>query len=263
MVQARFKEHGEERKQYLRLSNVGKPLRQLWYDLKGFKGEVLSPETKLKFMYGDLIEQLFLFLAAEAGHEVTHQQEKVEFDGVQGSIDCIVDGVLIDVKSCSSHSFEKFQNGSLLYDDPFGYIAQLTGYKQALGIERAVFVAIDKVSGKICLFELTDEVSKKYNLSKKIKEVREVLSKDIPPKRCYEPKPVSKTDKTGNLVLATGCSYCSHKMECFKDSNNGKGLQVRFYSSGPKFFVDLKKEPRLKNDNQEEGNSFETFPTRN
>lgn len=258
MVADRFKRHGEERIPKLYLSNVGKPLRQLWYELNGYKGEQLTPETKFKFLYGDVIEELFLFLAVEAGHEVTDLQKRIELDGVSGKIDAIIDGVLVDVKSASSRSFEKFQNSKLIEDDPFGYIAQLTGYKQALGVKRAAFIAIDKVSGKICTLEITDQMAKDYNVSKRITTVKQAIVSKVPPNRCYEPKPISKTDKSGNLILSTGCNYCGHKVECWKDSNDGAGLQLRFYSSGPKWFTKMVKEPRLKYDTE----SFESFPVK-
>jgi hypothetical protein len=257
MVADRFLKHGEERLPRLSMSNIGKPLRQLWYEMNGYKGETLTPETKFKFLYGDLIEELFLFMAVEAGHDVQELQTQVNFDGIPGKIDAVIDGVLIDVKSCSSRSFDKFQTGSLVTDDPFGYIAQLSGYKQALGIKRAAFIAIDKVTGKICVFELTDDMVKGYDVSKRIKTVRDTVVLSSPPARCYEPKPVSKTDKSLNLILGTGCSYCSHKFTCWADSNGGKGLQVRYYSSGPKFFTSLIKEPRLKSEAE-----FESFPVK-
>lgn len=255
MVVDRLKRNDKERQPKLYLSNVGKPLRQLWYELTGYKGEPLSSETKTKFLYGSIIEELFIFLAIEAGHKVTDLQKRIEYDGVSGKIDCIIDDVLVDVKSCSTRSFEKFENGSLLHNDPFGYVAQLTGYANALGVERAAFIAIDKVTGKICIFELTNEMRKKYDLSKRIATVREALQGGSPPARCFEPVPISKKDKSGNLVLGTTCSYCAFKKECHKDSNEGKGLQIRFYSSGPKFFTKILREPRLKS-NQED---FEEF----
>lgn len=256
---SRFLEYSEERKPALRLSNVGRPFRQLYYEMKGYKGEPLSPQTKFKFLYGSLLEELVLFLAKEAGHEVTREQEECEVDGVKGHIDGFVDGVLIDAKSCSTRSFEKFEKGTVLTDDPFGYIAQLSGYAQALKAERAAFLPIDKVVGKIITFELTQDVRDKYDISKRIADQRKSLASDILPPRCYEPKPISKTDKSGNLVLAIGCSYCGHRIHCWSDSNEGQGLQTRFYSSGPKHFVKIVKEPRLKSNTEE---FYEPFPTK-
>lgn len=258
LVADQFERYLEERQPKLYLSNVGKPLRQLWYDLKGFKGEPLSAETKLKFIYGNLIEELFIFLAKEAGHKVEFLQERVEYEGVSGKIDAIIDDVLIDVKSCSTQSFRKFEVGSLLHDDPFGYIAQLTGYAKATNSKRAAFIAIDKVLGKICTFELTQEVMNGYDLSGRIKEVRRAIESSSEPNRCYEPKPVSKQDRSGNLVLGSGCSYCSHKQYCWRDANEGKGLLLRHYSNGPRWFTRLVKEPRLNNSYNE--TSTDQFP---
>ena len=85
----------------IRFSSLGKGDRQLWYDSQGFEKEELTAKTYFKFLYGDVIEQLVLFLCKEAGHEVTHEQEEIEVDGVLGHIDAIIDGVVVDVKSAS------------------------------------------------------------------------------------------------------------------------------------------------------------------
>lgn len=254
-VRDRFIDYGVDREPTLRMSNLGKPLRQLWYDLKGYKGEPLSPETRLKFLYGAILEELFLYLAIQAGHTVERMQEKVEYDGVPGHIDAIIDGVLIDVKSCSTYSFAKFSSGSLLIDgnDPFGYVGQLSAYKEALKAERAAFIAIDKTVGKICSLELPASIS--YPLSEKISATREVLQFAVPPARCYEDVP---DNKSGNRKLAVGCSYCAHKSRCWEDSNEGQGLQVRYFSTGPRYFTKLVKEPRI-NKNSNEDDTFESF----
>lgn len=252
----RFLEYSEERKPELYLSNVGWPSRKLFYTMKGYKGEVLPPEAKFKFLYGSLLESLVIFLAREAGHDVRDDQKKVEVDDVRGRIDVYIDDVLTDVKSCSSRSFEKFKSGRILTDDPFGYIGQLSGYAEAEGAKRAAFLPIDKVTGALAIFELTPEVRNQYNIRRKIAEQKEMLKSDTPPERCYKPQPVSKKDKTGNLILGTGCSYCEHKIRCWSDANDGKGLLLRHYSSGPKWFTTLLKEPRLKYE------EYEEFPTK-
>jgi len=253
----RFKEHGQERKPVLRMSNLGRPLRQLYYELKGVPSEPLSVSTRFKFMYGDILEEVFLFLAREAGHEVTDEQKYIEVDGVPGHIDGKIDGVLIDAKSCSPHSFKKFKSGEILTDDPFGYIAQLTGYAKAEKAERAAFIAIDKVGGHICVYEIPREQLDSYDVPGRIRTVREAVAGDSEPERCYQPVPVSSKDKTGNLCLPIPCSYCGWKEHCWRDSNDGKGLQMRQYSTGPRFFTKIVKEPKLKYDN-----SREEFPSK-
>ena len=112
----------------LRMSNIGKKDRQLWYSYNGYKGEELMPHTRIKFLYGHLIEEMVLALTKLAGHDVTDEQKQAEVDGIKGSMDCKIDGVLTDVKSASPYGFKKFKDGSLINDDPFGYVDQIKGY---------------------------------------------------------------------------------------------------------------------------------------
>lgn len=212
----------------LRMSNIGKPCtRALWYEIKGnVKGEPLSPETKLKFMVGDIVEAVILYLAKEAGHTVTLQQKEIEIDGIRGHIDAVIDGELVDVKSTTSMGIKKFADGSLAEDDPFGYISQISGYANALGKKTGTFLAFDKSAGDLVTYthyELEDT-------SKKIANVKEVLAKDAPPPRPFDPA----YDKTaGRKKLGINCSYCSFKEHCWAD----RGLDIQFKSGKPVFYL--------------------------
>lgn len=44
----RFLEYAQERQPKLYLSNIGKPICQLWFELNGYKGEPFPPEAKMK-----------------------------------------------------------------------------------------------------------------------------------------------------------------------------------------------------------------------
>lgn len=239
MMIKRFKDH--DREPSLRMSNIGRPLRQLWYELRGQPGEKLSGQTKFKFLYGDLLESLGLYLSEAAGHKVERLQEEIEVDGIKGHIDAVIDGVLIDIKSCSSYSFNKFKYGTLFDDDAFGYVAQLSGYAHALGLP-AAWIAIDKVSGEICILELPKDKIDKYDVRKRIQTCRSTVDLGVEPERCYEDV---ADGKSGNRKLGVGCSYCSYKWHCWRDSNGGKGLQVYTYSTGPKYLTVVSKEPRV------------------
>lgn len=238
----RFAEYGEDRKPYLRLSNVGRPLRQLWFELKsGLVGEALSPSTKMKFLFGDFLEALLIALAIEAGHEVTGFQKEVSVDGVKGRLDVYIDTILIDCKSASSFSFKKFLNGGLRSDDPFGYIGQLAGYSAADGDPDAAFFVIDKTLGHICLDRYSKEELQEYDIRRRIPEVRKVLSKEQPPSAlCYEPEPEGKS---GNFRLPVGCSYCPHKFNCYEQQ--GVKLRTFYYANGPVYLTHVAKEPRV------------------
>jgi len=227
-----------EKEGQLRMSVIGKPARQLWYDKhspKDRKDE--DAGLNLKFLYGHIIEHLILYLAELAGHKVEDQQKKVEVDGVKGHIDSKIDGEICDVKSASSFSFKKFKSGELVGDDPFGYHAQLSGYETANGTKEGGFLVVDKSSGDICFYKPEDMA--KPNVKSLIKELRTTLEKDTPPEKCYE----FKTEKNGNKTLAVGCMFCPHKWECHSDTNNGKGLRVFKYSNKNVMLADVVKQP--------------------
>ncbi len=231
----------EDRQPTLRMSNLGRPLRQLVYELLGYKGEELKGGTLLKFLYGDLTEAMIICLAEAAGHKVANLQREIVVDGIVGHTDCEIDDVLFDVKSCSSFSFSKFKDGSLLQPgkDPFGYVAQLTGYKEVVKLP-AAWLAFDKVHGDMCVLRLPEE--SRYDVQGRIKEVRETVASGTLPERCYSDVPYQKS---GNTKLDTGCSYCGFRFECWKDSNDGAGLKTYVYASGPVYLTKVVKEPRV------------------
>lgn len=229
--------------QVLRFSSLGKKDRQLWYSANmPEKAEKLTGKTKMKFLIGDLYEILLLFLAKESGHEVTDTQLTVTEDGVDGHIDAFIDGVLVDVKSASPYSFEKFKSGGYLFDDAFGYIPQLSGYAHKTKATRAGFLVGNKVDGDVAYVELSPHDIKANPPGPRITHLRGVISDESPPPRCY---PAVPEGKSGNLKLGVGCSYCPFKDECWSDANGGTGLRKFFYSRGPVWLTTVKKEPRV------------------
>jgi len=229
---------------YLRMSNLGKGDRQLWYDIKGgVPSDTLSAHTRIKFLFGDILELLLIFLAEESGHVVTHKQEEVNVDGVVGHLDAVIDGVVVDCKSASSPSFKKFQAGGLQDNDPFGYMEQLAGYVEATpDASGGGFLAIDKQLGHICFDYYDRDVLDTYRIRERISDIREVLASDTEPDHCYTPV---DDGASGNQVLGTNCSYCPHKFRCWRDVNDGFGLRTFLYSNGPRYFTTVIKEPRV------------------
>jgi hypothetical protein len=227
----------------LRFSSLGRPDRQLWYAKHApSEAERMLPKTYFKFLYGDVIELLLLFLAKEAGHEVTHEQFEVEIDGVKGHVDAVIDGVTVDAKSASPYSFGKFISGKYKTDDPFGYVKQLPGYRKALGTERAGFLVANKVHGDIAFVEVDSETLAANEPEPRIQHLNKVLASETEPDRCYEDV---EFGKGGNRVLGIGCSYCAFRNHCWRDANDGQGLITYNYSTGPKFFTQVEKEPRV------------------
>ena len=223
----------------LRLSAIGKPDRQLWYDVNTeTTEEKLPPSTRIKFLYGYILEELLLLCASIAGHTVEAQQKEVTVEGVLGHQDAVIDGVLVDCKSASGFSFKKFESNTIADDDPFGYMAQISAYAQANGISEAAFLVIDKSTGKICLTPVHS--MEMVNASSRIKHLKEVVKGSNIPSRCYAAVP---DGKSGNLKLAVGCVYCRHKGVCWSDANQGKGIRTFKYSNGTRELVEVVKTP--------------------
>ena len=223
----------------LRLSAIGKPDRQLWYDVNTKRDAIpLKASTRIKFLYGYILEEFLLLCSAIAGHKVTDQQKEVEIEGVIGHQDSMIDGVLVDCKSASGNSFHKFKNNNLLEEDPFGYIAQISAYAEANGVDEAAFLAIDKSTGEICLTPVHSV--EMINAKERIKFLKGMVTDSSIPDRCYSAVP---DGKSGNLKLPFGCVYCGHKKECWSDVNQGRGIRVFQYAKGKRYLVQVGKEP--------------------
>lgn len=223
----------------IRFSSLGKPNRQIWMDSHPDpeNEEPMPAKTYLKFLYGDVIEQLYLYLAKEAGHSVTDEQREIEVDGIKGHIDAIIDGTVVDVKSASSYGYTKFATNTVEQDDPFGYVAQLAGYASVLTPDKeAAWWAVDKSSGDNCISELSKMTIKYHPPAERITHLKEVVASDTPPELCYEPVP---DGKSGNMKLPVGCSYCKHKFRCHP------GLRTFLYSTGPRFLTTVVREPEV------------------
>jgi hypothetical protein len=235
-VKQALSEAGTTREAGLRMSNIGTKDRRLWMDKKYGASQDISPQNHIKFLFGHMLEALLVLLAKEAGHSVTDQQTTLDIDGVPGHSDGKFDGVPLDLKSASTYAFTKYKKGGVLRNDQWGYAYQLGAYDQAdtKEHEECGWLIIDKQHGELFL-DLYDPVEMP-NAKERIKELREVLESNTEPPLCEEPY----TDNQGNTQIAKGCTYCPHKTKCFLD------MRVFRYSTNDAFYIDLKKEPRVK-----------------
>ena len=223
------------KKFYLRMSNIGKPARQLWFENKYEREDrAIAPHTFIKFLYGHLLEEIVLLLVRLAKHKVTDEQKEVEVSGIKGHIDCKIDNEVVDIKSASGFSFAKFKNETLREDDPFGYIAQLTGYENAEGTNHGGLLVINKESGELTLYR-PEELDKPVTRMM-IEGLQRELKLDEPPPLCYAP--VSDGSK-GNMRLARNCVYCPFKFKCFEN------LRVFKYAKGPQYLTRVVSTPRV------------------
>ncbi len=226
----------------LRMSNIGKPCqRQLWYEVNTPNDkEALSAAVKTKFLFGDILEDLLLFLCGVSGHTVSGRQDTQEISGIKGHRDCIIDGVLVDVKSASSYSFRKFESHLSPSEDSFGYITQLQSYLHAgqrdplvTDKRRGAFLVIDKTLGHICL---DFHEYKPYDWESEYERRKEMVSLRTPPPRGFREVPEGKS---GNRKLGVECSYCPFKHSCYPN------LRVFNYYNGPTFLTHVVREPNV------------------
>ena len=225
----------------LRMSNVGKPARQLWYDMRSEQAAFQhNPSTQIKFLYGHILEELLLLLVRLAGHTVTDEQKEVVVEGITGHMDCKIDGEVVDIKTASGFAFKKFSEGTLAESDDFGYLSQLTGYEAHEGTNGGGFLVINKENGELCLFRPDD--MDKPTIKKQIKNIKKAIKLDTPPEKCYNP--ISEGAK-GNEKLSRQCVFCPHKYDCWADSNNGQGLRVFKYSKGLMYLTKVVSPPRV------------------
>ena len=234
----------QEPRGYLSLSSIGTPCkRKLWYKINkpGF-GEPLDAKMLLKFFYGDMIEELILAMVTASGHDLKGSQDRLTVHGIRGHRDAVIDGMTVDVKSCSPFAFKKFKEGELRGNDPFGYISQLSSYVYAAKDDplvtdktRGAFLAIDKVNGEICLdvYDFTEELKTK---EQEMLAAKDLVAGDIPTER-ISPVPASKSSP--NTKLDKSCQFCEYKKACWPN------LKMYQYSYGIEYLVHVEKPPKV------------------
>ena len=230
-----------ERTPHLRMSNLGTDCdRELWLKInKPEVQEALPPSTRMKFLFGDVIEALLFFLADVAGHRVEGEQDEVMINGVKGHRDGVIDGMIVDAKSASTFSFKKFFNGLKPEDDAFGYLRQIGGYLHAgqddplvKNKHQAAFLVTDKTLGHITL-DIHNKDDVDYEALVEAKKT--MLDGPMPP-RGYSDQP---DGASGNRKLGIKCSYCPVKRYCWP------GLRTFAYSNGLRHLTVVKREPNV------------------
>ena len=242
----RFGDTEEMARDTLSLSGIGKPCeRQLWAKVNEPEDqEVIGPELKGTFFYGDLLEALVIALAKAAGHDVQGEQDVLYVNGIKGHRDCVIDGWSIDVKSASDFSFAKFKSGQLASNDPFGYLSQLSSYLYAAQDDplvteknKSAFLVIKKNRFELCLdiHDFTDRLPHKMA---EVQHKKDMVKGPMPPiPAAAQPIPQSKTSK--NMKLSTLCTYCHRKTKCFPH------MRTFIYSGGPSHLTSVVTEPKV------------------
>ena len=206
----------------LRMSNIGRPTCQLWFDKNKPETALPKPTTfVMNMMLGDIVEAVFKGVLKESNvaFEDTDTVSLPVGDSndtvVSGSYDLIVDGALDDVKSASDWSYRnKFESyDTLAKGDSFGYVGQLAGYAKASGKKVGGWWVVNKANGGI-KYVPADNLDMEVEMDK-IKQTVETVNKNEF-RRCFKAVPEFFRGKpTGNMVLNDGCKFCDYRHECW------------------------------------------------
>ena len=204
----------------LRMSNIGKPKCQLWFEKNDPEDKTpLPPHFLMNMILGDIVEAVFKGLLRAAGQEFKdndHVTLKLKNGKeINGEYDMEMDGKIDDVKSASPWSYKnKFASfDALAQGDSFGYIAQLVGYATAAGKDVGGWWVVNKGNGEFKYVDAS-EVDKEAVLDD-IQSLVDYIDSDAPFERCFEPIPETYYRKpTGNIVLPSACKFCSFKHKC-------------------------------------------------
>jgi len=214
---------GKSRDEFtLRMSNIGRPTCQLWFDKNKPETALPKPSTfVMNMMIGDIVEAVFKGLLKGAGVEYQDTDTVSLMVGdtnpttVKGSYDLVLDDAVDDVKSASPWSYQnKFESfETLSKGDSFGYVGQLAGYSEASGYKAGGWWVVNKANGEF-KYVPAEGMDKEKELDKINKTVDAV--KDNKFKRCFKAVPETYRGKpSGNMVLNDNCKFCDYRFECW------------------------------------------------
>ena len=206
----------------LRMSNVGRPACQLWFDKNKPETALPKPTTfVMNMMIGDIVESVFKAILKESNVAFEDTDKVILPVGdsndtnVSGSYDLIIDGAVDDVKSASDWSYRnKFESFDILKsDDSFGYVGLLDGYAKASDNKAGGWWVVNKAYGGI-KYVPADNLDMEAELENIKQTVETVNANEF--KRCFEPEPeFYKRKPTGNMLRPKGCKFCDYRYECW------------------------------------------------
>ena len=219
-LKRQFGSRTKRRKFQLRMSNVGRPTCQLWFEKnQPEKSHPLPTTFVMNMMIGDIVEAVFKGLMREA---------KVKFDDsdkvflnignqkVSGTYDLVLNDAVDDIKSASDWSYRnKFDSfDTVSADDAFGYVGQLAGYAKAVGKKAGGWWVVNKANGSF-KYVPADNIDVDKEVAKLEENVKKVESNKF--ERCYDSEEETFRGKpTGNRVLSKTCSFCRYKHACWE-----------------------------------------------
>jgi hypothetical protein len=213
------------------MSSIGRPLCQLQMEKSGAEAEPMPYNTKMRNLFGDLIEASAVAIMKAAGIRIEELQKHVKLKlgkhNINGAYDVKIQNKIWDIKSASPWAFDhKFSDeggfDAILKQDTFGYVSQGYLYAKAENTDFGGWIAINKSTGEWAIAEtpLSDEKYSKDAIEL-AKKNAEALQSDAPFKRLFEDEEEFFNKKaTGNRTLGLECRFCAYKKPCW-----GKELQ--------------------------------------
>jgi len=205
----------------LRMSNIGRPSCQLWFEKNRPETALPKPTTfVMNMMIGDIVEAVFKAVLREANVKFEDTDnvtlELDEDTKISGSYDLVMNDSVDDIKSASDWSYKyKFDSYESLHSgDSFGYVGQLAGYAKALGKKAGGWWVLNKANGLFKYVRVHIDMDKELDKIKK--NIKATESKELV--RCFEPEPETFRGKeTGNIVLNKNCTFCSYRNACWEN----------------------------------------------
>ena len=204
----------------LRMSNVGRPSCQLWFEKNQPEKALPLPTTFImNMMLGDIVEAVFKGILKEAGVKYEDAKQvtlKIDDDtSIKGTYDIVIGDAVDDVKSASNWSYQnKFESyDSLAAHDSFGYVGQLAGYAKASGKRAGGWWVVNKANGQFKYVPATG-----LDMDKEMSHIKDTVKKiaDNKFERCFEPVPETfRGHETGNTVLNENCIFCDYRYACW------------------------------------------------
>jgi hypothetical protein len=203
----------------LRMSNIGRPSCQLWFEKNRPETALPKPTTfVMNMMIGDIVEAVFKAVLREANVKFENSEDvTLEIDEkttISGSYDLVMNDAVDDIKSASDWSYKyKFDSYESLHSgDSFGYVGQLAGYAKASNKKAGGWWVVNKANGQFKYVPAHIDMEKE--LDKVKKNIKAVDSDELV--RCFEPEPEMFRGKpTGNMVLNKNCTFCSYRQSCW------------------------------------------------
>ena len=245
-LKRQFGSRTKRRKFQLRMSNVGRPSCQLWFEKNmPEKSDPLPTTFVMNMMLGDIVEAVFKGLMKEAKIKFKDSDKvylNVADEKVSGTYDLVLDDAVDDIKSASDWSYRnKFESfDTLSADDAFGYVGQLAGYAKALGKKAGGWWVVNKANGsfKYVPAENIDVDNEVKKLEENVKVVKSNVFK-----RCYESEEETFRGKpTGNRVLSKTCSFCRYKHSCWENLQELPSLLSKAKEPKIVSYVSIRKE---------------------